>query len=398
MRIYTLNAWPSVFACSVGMTIRDQMLRLATLLVFAMLWFLSYPVNAQEPPGNLVLVTLDGVRWQEVFGGIDLDMIEDERYSDEPDLLKKLYWREQRTDRRKQLFPFLWSVIDAQGVLIGDRSQESYMEVSNPWWFSYPGYNEILTGQVDPDIDSNAKNWNTNVTFLEVLNGMPKFKSRVMAFGSWDVFPYIFNTQRSDLPVNAGFSLQTPATTEKSRWLNSVSAAAPRLWKSVRLDFITHGYAMEALKSQRPRVLYIAYGETDDFAHDGSYDRYIDAAHRTDQMLAELWEWLQADPFYRNRTTLLISTDHGRGNSPDNWESHSSAAAVAPQGVNETAESVLGSDQTWFAAIGPRVKAGGIVAGHWKQSQIAATALRSLQLDPAELMPMADKAMQQILH
>ena len=155
---------------------------------------------------------------------------------------------------------------------------------------------------------------------------------------------------------------------------------------------------MEALKSQRPRVIYIAYGETDDFAHDGSYDRYIDAAHRTDQMLSELWEWLQADPFYRNHTTLLISTDHGRGNSPDNWKSHASAAAVTPLGVNETAESVSGSDQTWFAAIGPRVKAGGIVAGHWNQSQIAATALRSLQLDPAELMPMADKAMDQILH
>ena len=189
------------------------MRRLATLMVFALLWFSSHPVRAQDPAGNLVLVTLDGVRWQEVFGGVDLDLIEDDRYTRTPELLKTTYWREQRQERRKQLFPFLWSVIDSQGVLIGDRLRESFMEVSNPWWFSYPGYNEILTGHADPAIDSNEKIWNPNVTFLEILNHMSGFRGRVLAFGSWDVFPYIFNTQRSDLSVNAGFTIATPATT-----------------------------------------------------------------------------------------------------------------------------------------------------------------------------------------
>jgi len=367
------------------------------LFVMALLWLPGHPVNAQDPSGNLVLVTLDGVRWQEVFGGVDLGLIEDDRYTDGPDLLKKTFWREQRTERRKQLFPFLWSVIDSQGVLVGDRLQDSFMEVSNPWWFSYPGYNEILTGRMDPAIDSNDKNWNSNVTFLEVLNGMQGFENRVLAFGSWDVFPYIFNTQRSDLPVNAGFSVATPAATERTRWLNEVSAEAPVLWRTVRLDFLTNGYAMEALRSQQPRVTYISYGETDDFAHDGSYDRYIDAAHRTDLMLAKLWHWLQADSFYRDRTTLIITTDHGRGNTADGWTLHASAAGAVKFGIEDAADGVLGSDQIWLAAIGPHIQSKGLVTGHWKQSQIAATAVRSLQLDPAKLIPMADKPMEQVL-
>jgi len=367
------------------------------LFVMALLWLPGHPVNAQDPSGNLVLVTLDGVRWQEVFGGVDLGLIEDDRYTDGPDLLKKTFWREQRTERRKQLFPFLWSVIDSQGVLVGDRLQDSFMEVSNPWWFSYPGYNEILTGRMDPAIDSNDKNWNSNVTFLEVINGMQGFENRVLAFGSWDVFPYIFNTQRSDLPVNAGFSVATPAATERTRWLNEVSAEAPVLWRTVRLDFLTNGYAMEALRSQQPRVTYISYGETDDFAHDGSYDRYIDAAHRTDLMLAKLWHWLQADSFYRDRTTLIITTDHGRGNTADGWTLHASAAGAVKFGIEDAADGVLGSDQIWLAAIGPHIQSKGLVTGHWKQSQIAATAVRSLQLDPAKLIPMADKPMEQVL-
>ncbi|MCZ6617948.1 MAG: alkaline phosphatase family protein [Gammaproteobacteria bacterium] len=367
--------------------------------IFMLLWLcLPHPTaRAEDTPLNLLLVTLDGVRWQEVFGGVDLDLIEDKRYSKNPELLKKSYWHTQKTERRIRLFPFLWSTIATQGVLIGDRNQESFLEVGNLWWFSYPGYNEILTGQSDPAIVSNDRNWNANVTFLEILNGINGFNNRVMAFGSWDVFPYIINTQRSGLPVNAGLTTATPEATEQILRLNKASAYAPRLWPTVRLDFITHGYAMEALESQRPRVIYIAYGETDDFAHDGSYDRYIDAAHRTDRMLQDLWNWLQGDPFYRNQTVLIITTDHGRGNTPDGWPHHASARAMAKLDSQDGREGVPGSDQIWLAAIGPTIRSKGLIKGRWKQSQIAATALASLLLDPAKIMPEADQAMGRLL-
>jgi hypothetical protein len=345
--------------------------------------------SAAEPNGNLVLVTLDGVRWQEVFGGVDLDLIEDDRFTNDADFLRKKYWHEKRVERRKRLFPFLWSVIESNGVLIGDRDSESYVEVTNPWWFSYPGYNEILTGRADPKIDSNDKNWNANVTLLEVLNDLPEFEGRVAAFASWDVFPYIVNSQRSGVPVNAGFEILEPAISVQTSWLNQVSASAPRIWNTVRLDFITHGYAMETLRVQQPRVLYIAYGETDDFAHDDSYDRYIDAAYRTDRMLAELWVLLQSDAFYKDRTTLIISTDHGRGSTASGWPGHGSSTSGN--------EAIEGSDQIWLAAIGPRVESKGVVRGNWAQSQIAATALTSIWLDATTLMPIADDPIREIL-
>ena len=379
------------------MSLGDQSRALtAAFLATLLWWFPGHLVTAQDFSPNLVLVTMDGVRWQEVFGGVDSNLIEDDRYSREPEQLRRIYWREQRTERRKLLFPFIWSVIATDGALIGDRTQKSYMEVSNPWWFSYPGYNEILTGRADRDIDSNDKIYNPNVTILEVLNGLEGFNNRVMAFGSWDVFPYIINAQRSGVPVNAGFTTAPRAATDEARWLNAVSIEAPRLWSSVRVDFIPNGYAMDALKSPSPRAIYIAYGETDDCAHDRSYDRYIDAAHRTDLMLSKLWSWLQASPFYRDRTTLIISTDHGRGNTPDSWPHHYSKEAAAMAGMKD-ADSAPGSDQVWLAAIGPHIQSIGIVAGRWKQSQIAATALISLELQPETLMPWADQAIGELL-
>ncbi|MCZ6640389.1 MAG: alkaline phosphatase family protein [Gammaproteobacteria bacterium] len=376
---------------------RSNKIRFVQILLLFWMCLHYHTVGAEEPQFNLVLVTLDGVRWQEVFGGVDLHLIEDNRYSRYPVKLKSTYWRKARDERRRLLFPFFWSTIASEGVLIGDRDQGSYMEVTNPWWFSYPGYNEILTGLADPAIDSNDRNWNENVTFLEVLNNTPGFNARVQAFGSWDVFPYIINTQRSRLPVNAGFTKLTPAETAQTRWLNKVAAIAPRLWTTVRLDFITHGYALEALENQQPRVIYIAYGETDDFAHDRHYDRYIDAAHRTDRMLRDLWNWLQADPFYKNRTVLIITTDHGRGQSPEGWPHHASPGATAKANRQDRPDGVPGSDQIWLAAIGPTIQSKGLVEGHWKQSQVAATALASLGLDPSKLIPQAAQVMSQLL-
>ncbi len=234
------------------------------------------------------------------------------------------------------------------------------MEVSNPWWFSYPGYNEILAGRPDPSIDSNAKVWNPNTTFLEILNRQDEFSGRVRVYGSWDVFPYIVNTQRSGIPVNAGFAIESPADTARTRWLNEVSAEAPVLWPTVRTDFLTSGYAMEALKTHRPRVIYIALGETDDFAHDGNYDRYIDAAHRNDLMLSKIWEWLQSDDHYRDRTTLIVTTDHGRGNSPDTWSIHSrptdSAGNIEENAMNEKKQNATSIDNGGRRSGGDRRK------------------------------------------
>ena len=81
--------------------------------------------------------------------------------------------------------PFLWSTLAANGTLFGNGDAGNTVRVTNDQLFSYPGYNEILTGQPDPAIDSNAKINNENVTVLEWINRQPGFEGQVAAFGSW---------------------------------------------------------------------------------------------------------------------------------------------------------------------------------------------------------------------
>ena len=213
------------------------------------------------------------------------------------------------------------------GQLHGNRDLGSKVDLTNKMWFSYPGYNEILSGKADDDrIDSNDKIPNPNKTILEIVNKEPRYKGKVAAFGSWDVFPYIINEERSGVPVNAGFELAVGNNlTAREQFLNELQPRVPSPWGTVRLDAFTHHYAVEHMKKNHPKLVYIAYGETDDFAHDGDYEAYLKSAHNTDTLLKQLWEFTQNDSFYKDQTLFIITTDHGRGATDlKTWTGHGS--------------------------------------------------------------------------
>ncbi|QEC52534.1 hypothetical protein EDD80_11317 [Anseongella ginsenosidimutans] len=333
----------------------------------------SYLISgAQEmKTENIFLITLDGLRWQEVFTGADPELIANKDFVEDGIRLKKMFWRASGEARRKALLPFFWSTVAGQGQLYGNRQEDSYVNVTNPHWFSYPGYNEILTGHADKRINSNDKIPNPNRTVLDFISEQPGMKGKVAAFGSWDVFPYILNAERSDYPVNAGFDTASISPlTGREQLLNELLHEIPPLWSSVRYDAFTHHYAMEYLKKRHPQILYVAYGETDDFAHHGRYDSYLQSAHQTDKFIKELWDFAQSDPRYKGKTTFIITTDHGRGTAlPGAWRSHGA--------------SVKGADEIWIAIIGPDTPSGKItsVKGNYYQNQVAETTAAFLGLD-----------------
>ncbi|MDU0354263.1 alkaline phosphatase family protein [Paraglaciecola aquimarina] len=224
------------------------------------------------------------------------------------------------------------------------------------------------------------------MTILEWLNQQPRYQSEVAAFGSWDVFPAIINRQRSGVPINAGFeSAQWSPLSEKALWLNELQKQIPSPWHNVRLDAFTHGFAIEYIKSHAPKVIYLALGETDDFAHQGNYPEYLKGAHRSDDVIAMLWHQLQLLAQYKNNTNLLITVDHGRGENAKTWQHHASPKAVKGylNGLNQYPQGIVGADQVWLAAMGPDVKKLGEVQAndHYYLNQVAATALQLLGFD-----------------
>ena len=125
----------------------------------------------RTPVDNVLIVTFDGLRWQEMFGGYDatLNNKTDGGVS-KPEPLEVRFDRPTPEARRAALLPFLWSVVARDGQILGDPSRGSRVRVTNGLRFSYPGYNEMLAGFADPRVDSNDKKVNPNLTVLEWLN------------------------------------------------------------------------------------------------------------------------------------------------------------------------------------------------------------------------------------
>jgi hypothetical protein len=329
---------------------------------------------------RVVLVTIDGVRWQDLFRGADPAIVADPKQTEGAADIRRRFV--DVADRGAALAPFLHGVVAAGGVLIGDRDHGSCMTVGNAYWFSYPGYNELLTGHADPRVNSNDPTDNPNVSVLEWLNDRPGFAGRVQALGTWATFHQILNVPRSRLPVNAGVE---PMAGEGAdvRAANRIQQDMTPLWATdERFDAITHAYARHVQTAKTPRVLYVAYGEPDAWAHEGSYDKYLLAVANADRFIGELWRAAQADPASRGRTTLIVTTDHGRGAETagvNGWRNHGSGRDE--HGVAHADAKHLGSDQTWAAVLGPRPLQAAAPSGCATSGAVAATVLDGLGLD-----------------
>src|SRR5262249_29809115 len=164
---------------------------------------------------------------------------------------------------------------------------------------------------------------NPNISVFEWLNNKDAFRGRVAAFGSWDLYPYILHRDRSKLKIVAGWEpLEGDKLSPEERMLSRVITETHRIWEDNCDGSFTFHAALEYMKREHPRVLYIGLGETDEFAHAGRYDHYLRSAHQVDSYLKLLWETVQSMPEYRDTTSLIVTTDHGRGDAPVEWKNH----------------------------------------------------------------------------
>jgi hypothetical protein len=306
-----------------------------------LLLFAAAPALAGKTQ-NVVLIVSDGLRWQEVFTGADPSLLNDKAggsWMAEPELRQR-YWRDDPTARRALLFPFLWGTVAKQGQIYGNQLKGSVARVTNGKAFSYPGYNEMTTGYPNDAIDSNEFGPNPNATVFEWLNKLDEFRGKVAVYGTWDAYQRIFNKSRSGLVIQTGWTLpQKPHESPRDALLRELYATTTRFDEEDVANSLLQIPLLDYVKASHPRVLFVGYGETDNWGHQGRYDLVLDSAHRMDHLVQQLWDTMQAMPEYRGTTTFIITTDHGRGSGLTEWKEH---------GVEEK-----GSENIWIAVLGP---------------------------------------------
>jgi hypothetical protein len=337
---------------------------------------------------NVVLIVSDGLRWQEIFTGADPALLNEKEggsWLAEAELRKR-YWREDAAARRAALFPFLWGTVAAQGQIFGNQLKGSVAHVTNGKAFSYPGYSEMSIGYPNDAIDSNEFGPNPNATVFEWLNKFDEFRGRVAIYGTWSIYDDIFNKSRSGLKMQTGWSLPKKAhETPRDALLRELYDTTTRFDEEDVGNSFLQVALLDDVQAAHPRVLFVGYGETDNWAHQGRYDLVLDSAHRFDHFVRQLWDAMQAMPQYRGNTTFIITTDHGRGSGLTEWKEH---------GVEEK-----GSENIWIAVLGPDTAPLGerTHIAPVTQAQIAATVAAFVGKDYHHAVPKAALPMPDVL-
>jgi hypothetical protein len=349
-------------------------LAISTLLLFG-----AAPALAGKTQ-NIVLIVSDGLRWQEIFTGADPTLLNEKAggsWLAEAELRQR-YWRQDADARRALLFPFLWGTVAKQGQIFGNQTKGSIARVTNGMAFSYPGYNEMSVGFPDPRINTNEFGPNPNMSVFEWLNKFDEFHGRVAIYGTWNVYDNIFNKSRSGLVMQTGWTPPQKAhETPRDALLRELYETTTRFDEEDVDNSFLQVALLDYVKDQHPRVLFVGYGETDNWGHQGRYDLVLDSAHRFDHFVRQLWDTMQAMPQYHGTTTFIITTDHGRGSGLTEWKEH---------GVDEK-----GSENIWIAVLGPDTAPLGerTHAAPVAQAQIAATVAAFVGKDYRHEVPKA---------
>jgi hypothetical protein len=311
---------------------------------------------------NVILVTFDGYRWQELFGGPQKKIYNTKKYVKDLPKIKAQYWDADPIKSREKLMPFMWGTIAKQGQIYGNKKLGNKVTLTNGYKFSYPGYNEILTGWGDHKINSNDYPDNPNYNIFDFLAAQKGFENKLFAAGTWDAFTRIINTKRNHVPVyinmkaDAKGGFHAPGI-DIDQWQTHIPPHNPY----AKTDTFTYQFAKEYMARSHPRFSFIGFDETDDFAHGGEYDAYLGTANTLDSYMQDLWNFVQSDPVYKDKTTIIITCDHGRGDIPKlEWRHHGH---------------VLGAEYIWVATMGPGISPTGEVKTKQllHQNQLAAT-------------------------
>ena len=127
--------------------------------------------------------------------------------------------------------------------------------------------------------------------------------------------------------------------------ISRLMAETPRMWEDCCYDSFTfHARSGVFQASAAASPLHRAWERRTSLPTQGDMICIFARPRNADHHLRHLWETVQAMPDYRGTTTMIVTTDHGRGNGPVEWKSHGAR--------------IEGSDKIWIAVIGPDTPAG----------------------------------------
>ncbi|MCA9591997.1 MAG: hypothetical protein KC776_01765 [Myxococcales bacterium] len=317
-----------------------------------------------RPHPVVVLVALDGVRWQEVFLGVD------------PALSRRFRLPANEVVSAEELMPNLHRIIDDEGAALGAPGAGAPMVASGPNFVSLPGYLELFRGRRHSPCTKNDCLPTEDLTLVdEVAQRAGGWATEVSVIASWAGISKAAARHPERLVVSTGrhggptrHFLRYDTTAARLLDAGARSSAYPG-HGDYRPDRYTSAIALRYLETQTPRFLFVGLGDSDAYAHHGLYRDYLTGLRNADATIGEIDRVLSELRARGYPATLLVTADHGRGKR---FAGH---GAVAPE-----------SARVWLVASGSGITARREVAAPKlrRLADVAPTIRSLMRLPPAE--------------
>jgi phosphopentomutase/2,3-bisphosphoglycerate-independent phosphoglycerate mutase family metalloenzyme len=267
---------------------------------------MSGRVADERTESAVVLVVLDGVRWQDVFGGADRALTRPQRGAN------PFAWASPRA-----LMPNLQQLLETQGMAIGAPGHGAEMVTGGAQRISLPSYREIFTGKADPACQSNDCPQPPGRTVADDVYDESGPRD-VAVVSSWPNIARAASAEASRLVLTTGRRLVGRGDVLRADDVIAslldagMYASAFPGQGDYRPDALTARIALRYLATARPRFLFVGLGDCDEYGHRNDYRGYLGALHDADAFLGELGVTLEAMGARGRHTTVIVTTDHGR--------------------------------------------------------------------------------------
>jgi len=271
------------------------MRRAVPFLTVAFVVFLLVPapgVAGQEDvyeTDNVFMVFIDGVRYTESFG-----------------------------NATHELIPHIWNDMRPNGTIHTEFRNMGLTE-------TVPGHASAMTG-----------------TWQPLPNDGTQRPSKPTVF---EVYRKETGAEKSDVWVVSGKNKLEALTYSTANGYGMSYQASFRGAAVEWNDTSTWGEVEDVMDNHHPSMMMVNLAETDIDAHTGSWDAYTTALRGADKIVWRLWKKIQADPVYKDKTTLIVTDDHGR-HDPANGD------------FQHHGDGCEGCRHIMYLAIGPDIKKG----------------------------------------
>jgi hypothetical protein len=225
--------------------------------------------------------------------------------------------------RRLHQLSSVQQLVRDQGLSFGLGAVK--MKVSNTSSKSLPGYRALLTGQYEKECEDNDCNLINRETLFDQLPKMGISKKESVVFASWEKILNAVSIQKNSTCGSIAFQLQQTCTSDVqtaqkiTQLLKKAQTDRPVLWDDSRRDRYTWDMAMTYLQQERPRLTYLSFVETDEWAHHHDFNQVDQSLLEFDRRFLKLIDLLKQTPGRYENTSIIITTDHGRGRGLFEW-------------------------------------------------------------------------------